>query len=883
MLTLAEIRAIAQDGKHHDPAWYRVHRRLSIHVTRAAMALGLTANQVSLGMMGATLAAALCLASPSGWVNVAGFVLGYTGFLLDKVDGEVARLRGLPTLRGILLDRLHHRLIEPTLLLGVAWHEFHFTGSRAVLAAGFVAAWLGSVIDENQHLAPVILLKHLRQGGAPPAARRLERAAAAPPGALARLHRALRPLKAARTVALSLPLAALAYALERLVRRPVPAWWLETGAAALGVFLIVQCAWYWHEGLEREAGEAADDLGRTLARTPERARTTRRIVIPSLLAGALLGAPPAARATTAADTVFVDISSGNCSTTAAGTAENPFCRISDAIGARHAPGTVILVRPGTYREQVIVPASGLPGQLITLLADPAAGDSVVIDGADDFGQPGLWMPAGDSTWLATSVTWIPHQVRANDTRLTPWAGAVDSLPAGGWVYVAGTGLYVKLGADPSTQAARVGHRRYGIYLPDREYVHVEGFTILEPDDRGIQLSAGSNHDEIVGNVVRWANMIGIQAVGTSDSRIAGNVVSECSNHGISLTMGSAGCVIEGNESSYNADPARRRANGLYLFGCPANVIRGNRWHHNQDSGQQVQSGSNDVLSIQNVSWANGDHGFDHLRATGNVTVGDVAYGNFKDGFSFEGNANGGSLHDCIAVENGLTTNEADLWVDDSSLVAFDSDDNVFWNSTTQAPIKQGLSRFGSVTSWTDSTGHDLRTFQLDPLFADPDNGDFHLKQGSPAIDDANTGVPDWPLADASGAPRQDDPLTPNTGTGVVTYADRGAYEYQPPSTAAVPGIDPLRDGLVSILPNPMHSSAELRFDTRRDGPLRVAVYDLVGRCVRTLHAGGPVAAGAMRFGLDAHGDDGRPLGTGVYFIRVEDPLGARSSRLLLLR
>src|SRR5690349_12828099 len=220
MLTLAEIRAIAQDGKHRDPSWYRVHRRLSIHVTRVAMALGLSADQVSLAMMGATLAAALCLASASAGVVVLGFAFGYAGFLLDKVDGEVARLRRRSTMRGILLDRLHHRLVEPTLLLAVAWHEYHLTGSLAVLAAGFAAMLLGSAIDENQHLAAVILLKHLRQGGAPPATSGIERAVASPPDALTRLHRRLRPLKAARTVALSLPIGAATYALERLFARP---------------------------------------------------------------------------------------------------------------------------------------------------------------------------------------------------------------------------------------------------------------------------------------------------------------------------------------------------------------------------------------------------------------------------------------------------------------------------------------------------------------------------------------------------------------------------------------------------------------------------------------------------------------------------------------
>ena len=119
MHTIAELRMVAQAGKQRVPGWYRVHRGLSIHLTRAALGIGLEADHVSLLMMGSTLAAALCLASASGWANAAGFAFGYAGFLLDKVDGEVARLRGQQSVVGILLDRFHHRLVEPLLFLAV--------------------------------------------------------------------------------------------------------------------------------------------------------------------------------------------------------------------------------------------------------------------------------------------------------------------------------------------------------------------------------------------------------------------------------------------------------------------------------------------------------------------------------------------------------------------------------------------------------------------------------------------------------------------------------------------------------------------------------------------------------------------------------------------
>ena len=50
-MSVDELRRIAQAGKDADPGWYRVHRRVSIHLTRVALALGLAPNQVSIAMM----------------------------------------------------------------------------------------------------------------------------------------------------------------------------------------------------------------------------------------------------------------------------------------------------------------------------------------------------------------------------------------------------------------------------------------------------------------------------------------------------------------------------------------------------------------------------------------------------------------------------------------------------------------------------------------------------------------------------------------------------------------------------------------------------------------------------------------------------------------
>jgi len=164
--------------------------------------------------------------------------------------------------------------------------------------------------------------------------------------------------------------------------------------------------------------------------------------------------------------------------------------------------------------------------------------------------------------------------------------------------VVGNGLYVNAGGgNPGGHQAQVGHRPYGFYVSGKSWARIEGFTVRRCDDRGIQLTSAASNVSVLNNVVSFSGRYGIQAAGCSAVRIASNVVSDNADHGIALTAGTTGSTIEGNESFRNARPTARAANGLYLYGASGNLIQRNRWHDNQDTGEQIQSGSNGNVSI----------------------------------------------------------------------------------------------------------------------------------------------------------------------------------------------------------------------------------------------------------------------------------------------
>jgi predicted outer membrane repeat protein len=94
----------------------------------------------------------------------------------------------------------------------------------------------------------------------------------------------------------------------------------------------------------------------------------------------------------------------------------------------------------------------------------------------------------------------------------------------------------------------------------------------------------------------------------------------------------------------------------------------------------------------------------------------------------------------------------------------------------------------------------------DPLFVDPDGGDFRLSAGSPCIDAAdNTVVPVLDCADLDGHGRRwDDPATPDTGVGPPPIVDMGAYEF-----GSSPSMDSDGDGLPDGCDNcPRHANPD---------------------------------------------------------------------------
>jgi len=88
--------------------------------------------------------------------------------------------------------------------------------------------------------------------------------------------------------------------------------------------------------------------------------------------------------------------------------------------------------------------------------------------------------------------------------------------------------------------------------------------------------------------------------------------------------------------------------------------------------------------------------------------------------------------------------------------------------------------------------------------------------------------------------------------------------------------------LLPSVPNPFNPMTEIRFEMRDPGAVRVTVHDVTGRLVRTL-VEGDLPAGPHRrewFGQD---DQGRPVPSGGYYIRLETGSQVDHGKVMLLK
>lgn len=134
-----------------------------MRLTWLLLPTGLTANGATLAALFAGMAAAVAFAFGAPWGWLAGAILLQTWYLLDHVDGQLARFHGTASLDGVQFDYLMHHTINVLVPLGIGF-GLSREGIPAMILVGLAWSlgllWIG-LIHDTRYKAFVQRLKWL--------------------------------------------------------------------------------------------------------------------------------------------------------------------------------------------------------------------------------------------------------------------------------------------------------------------------------------------------------------------------------------------------------------------------------------------------------------------------------------------------------------------------------------------------------------------------------------------------------------------------------------------------------------------------------------------------------------------------------------------------
>jgi len=267
------------------------------------------------------------------------------------------------------------------------------------------------------------------------------------------------------------------------------------------------------------------------------------------------------------------------------------------------------------------------------------------------------------------------------------------------------------------------YRSSHIRIINNEMYHLDGIAVSAGESTFVQLL--NNHIHDIGGLTKLAYAVYVSG---SDFEIAGNNIHGAAGYGLHLYPNLVNSVIEGNLIHHNGSDDYAKGSdwrGCKEFGCP------------YGDGIVDWGGSHNIIR-NNVVYENRLAGIT-VHAQNDVVYNNTVFGNRGSGSESPG-----------------------IWVTENK--------NSIVRNNLSYGNKGGEARVGPGNT------QDHNLFGVDPKFANPAQGDFHLTASSPAID---VGSPqDAPSTDLEGVRRPQ-------GAGY----DIGAYEFQQgdaPTFADVP-------------------------------------------------------------------------------------------------
>ncbi len=451
----------------------------------------------------------------------------------------------------------------------------------------------------------------------------------------------------------------------------------------------------------------------------------------------------------AAGTYFVSVDGSDDNP---GTRDKPFSTLGHAIDLAQ-PGETVVVGKGTYHELVKFPRSGMEGAPITLRA--ACGERPLLDGT---GLGGAGEPA------LVSIVNQGHVV-VQGLELANLTGK-GGFPAGIWVRGASHDVILRDNVIHDIRAENGGNAAgaHGIGVYGTETTPAERIEIVDNElshlvlgwSEALVVNGNVRDFEVRDNHVHHVNNIAFDFIGF-ESDVCGACSQDDVTDAPDVNRVRKGLIV-GN-----------RAHDVTSFGNPA-------YGEVKSAGCFYVDGGADLVIERNVA-----HGCDlgvELASEwfGKSTRGIVVRNNFlhandvtclaTGGYSAGNGGGGGAAKNNWILNNTLFDCSRNGWTDAAILLQNRNEGNVYQNNIVIAApgktvvLASGSGNMGNTFDFNvyfgggvDGVEGGSSSLNVYPELVDPENGDLHLKPGSPAKDKGN-GALDVGATDIDGQNRK---------------------------------------------------------------------------------------------------------------------------------
>jgi phosphatidylglycerophosphate synthase len=149
MESIKELRLICQAGRRVHDTWHGkyIARPLSIYITAIFLRLGISANMATGIFLINGIIGSILLVFPDKRYFFVGMLMMQVWYILDHVDGEIARYRKQTSLTGVYLDKITHYISHPFMFFCIGLGFYNSYGYVALVIAAFVAGYSITMIS----------------------------------------------------------------------------------------------------------------------------------------------------------------------------------------------------------------------------------------------------------------------------------------------------------------------------------------------------------------------------------------------------------------------------------------------------------------------------------------------------------------------------------------------------------------------------------------------------------------------------------------------------------------------------------------------------------------------------------------------------------------